>query len=173
MKGMIIVDVDKCNACKSCEIACAVEHSASKDLYQAIHENPPPRSRVSVQQGITFSVPLQCRQCANAPCIALCPTKALYREDQTTPVLLDEEKCIGCDWCVLACPFGVIRMDEARKVVVKCDQCFERVQRGELPACVEACPTGALTYRQLEEVREARRDGYLVEIAQCLTGGDA
>lgn len=173
MKGMIIVDVDKCNACKSCEIACAVEHSVSKDLYQAIHEDPRPRSRVSVQKGISFSVPLQCRQCANAPCIALCPTKALYREDEMGPVLLDEEKCIGCDWCVLACPFGVIRMDEGRKVIVKCDQCFERVQRGELPACVEACPTGALTYRKLEEIRLARRDGYLVEIAQCVSGGDA
>jgi carbon-monoxide dehydrogenase iron sulfur subunit len=172
MKGMIIVDVDKCNACKSCEIACAVEHSVSKDLYQAIHEDPRPRARVSVQQGISFSVPLQCRQCANAPCIALCPTKALYRQDEQSPVLLDEEKCIGCDWCVLACPFGVIRLDEGRHVVVKCDQCFERVQRGELPACVAACPTGALAFKELEKVREERRDGYLVEIAQCLSGGD-
>jgi carbon-monoxide dehydrogenase iron sulfur subunit len=173
MKGMIIVDVDKCNACKSCEIACAVEHSISKDLYQAIHEEPAPRARVSVQKGISFSVPLQCRQCANAPCVALCPTDALYREDQESPVLLNEEKCIGCDWCVLACPFGVIRMDEGRKIIIKCDQCFERVQRGELPACVSACPTGALTFKELEKVREERRDGYLVEIAQCLSGGDA
>jgi Fe-S-cluster-containing dehydrogenase component len=86
-------------------------------------------------------------------------------------VLLDEEKCIGCNWCVLACPFGVIRMDEGRKVIIKCDQCFERVQRGELPACVSACPTGALTFRELDDVREERRDGYLVEIAQSLSGG--
>ena len=168
---MIIVNVDKCNACKSCEIACAVEHSASKELYQAIRENPAPQSRVSVEKGISFSVPLQCRQCANAPCIALCPTDALYREDQDSPVLFDEEKCIGCNWCVLACPFGVIRLDEERRVIVKCDQCFERVQRGELPACVSACPVGALTFEELEKVREERRDGYLVEIARSTSGG--
>jgi carbon-monoxide dehydrogenase iron sulfur subunit len=173
MKGMIIIDVDKCNACKSCEIACAVEHSVSKDLRQAIHEDPTPRPRVSVEKGLNFSVPLQCRQCANAPCIALCPTDALYRVDQDSPVLLDEEKCIGCNWCVLACPFGVIRLDDGRKVVLKCDQCFQRVQRGELPACVSACPTGALAFKVLEEVAADRRRAYLVEIEQCLTGGGA
>jgi carbon-monoxide dehydrogenase iron sulfur subunit len=171
MKGMIIVNVDVCNACKSCEIACAVEHSASKDLYEAIHEDPKPRARVSVQQGVSFSVPLQCRQCANAPCIALCPTGGLHRADPDSPVLLDEEKCIGCDWCVLACPFGVIQLDEERKVAFKCDQCFERVQRGQLPACVSACPTGALMFKILEEVSKERRNAYLVEIAECLTGG--
>jgi len=173
MKGMIIVNVGRCNACKSCEIACAVEHSASKDLHQAIHEDPTPRARVSVQQGVNFSVPLQCRQCANAPCIALCPTDALYRADPDSPVLLDEEKCIGCNWCVLACPFGVIYLDQARRVVFKCDQCFERVQRGELPACVSACPTGALLFKVLEEIPKERRDAYLVEIASGLTGGGA
>jgi len=171
MKGMIIVNVSRCNACKSCEIACAVEHSASKDLHQAIQEDPTPRARVSVQQAVSFSVPLQCRQCANAPCIALCPTDALYRVDPDSPVLLDEEKCIGCNWCVLACPFGVIQLDEGRKVVIKCDQCFERVQRGQLPACVSACPTGALMFKLLQEVSKERRDAYLVEIARTVTGG--
>jgi len=173
MKGMIIVNVGKCNACKSCEIACAVEHSASKDLLQAMHEEPTPRARVSVQQGVSFSVPLQCRQCANAPCAALCPTNALYRTDPDGPDLLDEEKCIGCNWCVLACPFGVIYLDTERKLVFKCDQCSQRVQRGELPACVSACPTGALTFKMLEEISKERRNGYLVEIAECLTGGGA
>jgi carbon-monoxide dehydrogenase iron sulfur subunit len=158
MKGMIIVNVDKCNACKSCEIACAVEHSASKELYQAIHENPAPQARVSVQKGIS---------------IALCPTDALYRADQDSPVLFDEEKCIGCNWCVLACPFGVIRLDEERRVIIKCDQCFERVQRGELPACVSACPVGALTFEELEKVRKERRGAYLVEIARSSSGGGA
>jgi carbon-monoxide dehydrogenase iron sulfur subunit len=156
MKGMIIVNVGKCNACKSCEIACAVEHSTSKDLHEAIHEEPTPRARVSVQQVASFSMPLQCRQCANAPCIALCPTNALYRTDHG-PVLLDEEKCIGCNWCVLACPFGVIYLDEERKVVFKCDQCSQRVQRGELPACVGLSDGSSVFKRWRRYPRRAER----------------
>ncbi len=165
MKGMIIVHVDKCNACKSCEIACAVEHSVSKDLHQAIHEDPTPRARVSVQQGVSFSVPLQCRQCANAPCIALCPTDALYRTDADSPVLLDEEKCIGCNWCVLACPFGVISRDRDKHIAVKCDRCHKL----DVPACVSACPTRALVLIDADGMsREKRRRLVLKEA----TGAD-
>jgi len=67
----------------------------------------------------------------------------------------------------------VIRLDEERRIIVKCDQCFERVQRGELPACVSACPMGALTFEELAEVRKERRGAYLVEIARSSSGGVA
>lgn len=164
MISMLVVKVDRCLGCKACEVACAVEHSASKDLFEAIRESPGPRSRVTVGQGQGFAAPLQCRQCESAPCVAICPTHALARTSPETPVMMDHEACIGCMWCVLACPFGVITLDERGHSIIKCDQCFERVQRGELPACVQACPTGALSYETLDEVLAGKREASLVQI---------
>lgn len=164
MKGMIVVTPERCMGCSGCEVACAIEHSQSKRLVDAIHERPAPCSRVMVEQGRTFAVPLQCRQCEDAPCVAVCPTQALFRHDTDSPVVLDKDLCIGCKNCVLACPFGVIRMDERSHAIIKCDQCFERLQRHELPACVEACPIGALEFRTLDSAVTAKREAYLVQI---------
>jgi len=172
MKGMIVVKVDKCLACKSCEMACAVEHSQSRDLYQAIHEQDRPKARVKVEQGENFAIPLQCRHCEHAPCVCVCPTKALSRHDQDSPVLVDHDLCVGCKWCILACPFGVISLDSSGRSVIKCDQCFQRVQNGELPACVIACPTGALEYKTIDEVIAEKRQTALVQIERGLAGDD-
>jgi len=74
--------------------------------------------------------------------VAVCPTGALDRAGPSDAVAVAERLCVGCDWCTLACPYGVIEVD--RRGVVKCDECLDRAARGEDPACVVACPTGAL-----------------------------
>ncbi|OGV65860.1 MAG: hypothetical protein A2498_09980 [Lentisphaerae bacterium RIFOXYC12_FULL_60_16] len=170
MKGAIVVKVDRCQGCKTCELACAVEHAKSQRLESAIHETPPPASRVSVEQGDGFAVPLQCRQCEDAPCVAVCPTQALHRTDPELPVLIDHDQCVGCHACVLACPFGVIRMDRHARAIIKCDQCYERVERGELPACVEACPVRALEFKSLDQVAREKRGAYLLQIERATDG---
>jgi anaerobic carbon-monoxide dehydrogenase iron sulfur subunit len=172
MKGILVVNAQRCLGCKSCELACAVEHSKSGDLFEAINEYPLPSSRVDVVKGTQFAVPLQCRQCEDAPCAAVCPTDALYRADQDSPVLIDQDKCIGCKWCVLACPFGVIELSDKSKSIIKCDQCFERVERGLMPACVTACPTSALQFKSLDDVVAEKREAYLLQIEGCLAGGE-
>lgn len=171
MKGILVVSAERCLGCKSCELACAVEHSKSRDIFEAIQEYPAPRSRVDVQQGRDFAVPLQCRQCEDAPCVAVCPTKALCRSDTDSPVVIEDELCIGCKWCVLACPFGVITLDGRSHAIIKCDQCFERLERGEMPACVVSCPTKALQFRSLEDIVAEKREAYLVQVEQASTGG--
>jgi carbon-monoxide dehydrogenase iron sulfur subunit len=102
----------------------------------------------------------------------LCPTRALHRADPNSPVVIDHDRCIGCRWCVLACPFGVISLDQDGRTVIKCDQCFERVERGEMPACVSACPTGGLQFKSLEEVLKGKREAYLVQIERGLGAGE-
>ena len=164
MRGMIVVRAERCVGCKTCEIACAVEHSQSKDIYEAINENPAPSPRVDVSMGEGLAIPLQCRQCENAPCVEICPKSALSRADADSPVALDRELCSGCRWCVLACPYGMITFEEEARKAAKCDQCIERLDRGELPACVSACPTGALIFRTLDELGEEDREGFLVKI---------
>ena len=157
MKGVLFVDVERCLACKSCEIGCAVEHSRSKDLSMAILENPVPQSRVSVEIAGDVSVPLQCRHCEDAPCVAICPTKAIEKLGIEEPVLIKEELCIGCKWCILVCPFGVIKLSRDGKVITKCDLCLERTKEERNPACVESCPTGALQYKSIHEISAEKR----------------
>ncbi len=164
MKGVIVVKPERCMGCDTCALACAVEHSESKDLFEAIKQTPAPCSRIEVEQGKRFAIPLQCKQCENAPCVRVCPTKALQRQDEDSPVIIDHALCIGCKECVLACPFGVIRMDDASHAIIKCDQCFERLQRNALPACVSSCPIGALEFVELDDVAAAKRGAYLLEI---------
>ena len=171
-KSLLVVRVDRCLGCKSCELACAVEHSESKNLYQAIRESTVPRARLTVAQGEGFAVPLQCRHCEDAPCMEVCPRGALHRADPDSPVVIDHDLCIGCHWCVLACPFGVINFDRNGRTITKCDQCFERVERGELPACVSACPSRALGFKTIDEVVAEKRQAYLLQIERSMTGGE-
>lgn len=170
MKGAIVVKVGRCQGCKTCELACAVEHSQTKNLEDAIQETPPPASRVSVEQGEGFAVPLQCRQCENAPCIAVCPTHALHRTSQEDPVIIDHDLCVGCHACVLACPFGVIRMDKFSRAIIKCDQCFHRIEKGQMPACVESCPVAALEFKNLDEVTKDKRGAFLTTFQHSKDG---
>jgi carbon-monoxide dehydrogenase iron sulfur subunit len=168
MKGILVVKAHRCMGCKSCEMGCAVVHSKSGDLYEAITEYPAPTSRVRVKGGNGFAVPLQCRQCEDAPCVAVCPTKALHRGNQDSPVAIDQDMCIGCQWCVLACPFGVINLDSKSRTIIKCDQCTERLELGQLPACVVSCPTGALEFKRMEDVIAEKREAFLLQIEGCL-----
>jgi len=137
--------------CRACEIACAVEHSVSKNIYGAVLEVPKPMYRVRVVVADSFNVPMRCQHCEDAPCINVCPTKALYRSEEGF-VLVNPLICIGCRMCMLACPFGHPRYDVKAKTIIKCDFCVDRIKEGKVPACVEACPTGALRFGTAEEL---------------------
>lgn len=157
MSKVIIIDIERCLACKSCEIACAIAHSKSKVLEDAVTESPRPQKRVTVEAAGEFGVPMQCRHCEDAPCIIVCPTKAIHRQHAEGPVLIDKDLCIGCKFCLMVCPFGVIDLSSDGKVMVKCDLCFERAKQGQEPACVEACPTKALKFAEERELIKNKR----------------
>jgi carbon-monoxide dehydrogenase iron sulfur subunit len=163
-KKNIVVDLHRCVGCRSCQIACAVAHSSARTLLGALAEQPRSRPRVRVEQSGSFVVPLQCRHCEDAPCITVCPTAALHRDDTESPVVLREDACIGCAWCITACPFGLITFDDVRRMVVKCDLCADRLEHGEMPACVGACPTGALKYETPNDAAARKRSAALVRI---------
>ena len=165
---VIVVDVDRCLGCRSCQIACAVAHSASKTLVGALAEEPRPMPRVTVEAVEGLAVPLQCRHCEDAPCVTVCPTEAIHRASPEGPVLVDQERCIGCKYCLVACPFGVIAVSRGGKAMVKCDLCIERISAGEEPACVAACPTRALRFVDLDDhLRQRRRQA----VARLLSAG--
>ncbi|NQU23724.1 MAG: 4Fe-4S dicluster domain-containing protein [Candidatus Nealsonbacteria bacterium] len=152
----IVADPAKCLACRACETACAMAHVDTDDLIEAIavHGASP---RIYIEAAGEFAVPLQCRHCDDAPCMQVCPSGALMRHSQGGPVLADQAKCIGCQYCVQACPFGVIRINSKQAAVIKCDLCIARRGQGLEPACVEACPVGALRLAEMEaDAKQAR-----------------
>ncbi|MGM0688917.1 MAG: 4Fe-4S dicluster domain-containing protein [Bacillota bacterium] len=156
----VFVQPERCVGCKQCEVACAVEHSQSKNLYEAVSENPKPRPRIYVGPGIYLnsSFPNKCRHCDPAPCMAVCPTAAISRTDNDEIVLIDGEKCISCAMCAMVCPFDVIRYYDTyealkdKVVALKCDHCVERQKKGLEPACVEICKVNALIFGDINEL---------------------
>ena len=152
MKKVIVVDIEKCVGCKSCELACATAFSESKNILQVVFEQPLPEAHLGVGTRADYPFPNLCRHCQDAPCIEACPTHALSRSAVGEPVLCSETKCVGAAHCISACPYGALRLDREGKVVLKCDFCLERVEEGKEPACVVGCPTDALRFVPVEEL---------------------
>lgn len=156
----ILVRVDRCVGCKTCELACSAIHSASKDLITAVINGERPVRRVNVETNSERSVniPVQCRQCRDPKCVSACMTGAMHLDEETGLVLNREEKCVGCWMCVMVCPYGVIAPNEDYKVAVKCDQCLSV---GYEPACVKSCPTKALKFVEIADYDRSVRKEFL------------
>ncbi len=162
MAKEILVRYDKCLGCRSCELACAVAHSEAKSLLGAVLAGEKSLKRIFVNQVMDKKVPLNCRHCEEAPCIDACITGAMYRTSEG--VVTNEggdRECTGCWMCVMVCPYGIIRSLPDERRAVKCDRiCFDETDE---PACVRACPTGAITYSTVDEYGRKKRYDFLVE----------
>ncbi|MEM0021291.1 MAG: 4Fe-4S dicluster domain-containing protein [Fervidicoccaceae archaeon] len=160
----VFIVVERCVGCKSCEIACHIEHSKSKDLYKAIFEIPRPKRFNTVLKVDQYNASLRCAHCEDPPCANVCPTGALQKDEETGFVTYNPAKCIGCWQCAMVCPFGAIYPDYETLTAAKCDGCIERVKSGRLPACVEACPTNALVFADVKEMEQFKRERSLREL---------
>ncbi len=162
----VFVRKERCVGCRHCEVACAIEHSKGKNLLSTIHEETKSYPRIFVEVIDNYlKFPNRCRHCDPAPCMQVCPTGSLYRDVPTGSVLIDYLKCIGCAVCAMACPFGIIQFQRIQKyelnreVNAKCDNCIGRLEGGGIPACAEACKTGALEFGEINDlIRVARTD---------------
>jgi len=146
----IYCDMHRCVGCRSCEIACAVEHSGSKNIFKAVKEMPRPQKRVKTQAANGVKISLHCQHCEDAPCVTACMSGALSKDKKTGATVHDKDKCVGCWMCVMVCPFGAIIKGIEEKIAFKCDLCPDR----EDYTCVEACPTGALFAGTKEEFKK-------------------
>jgi len=142
----IYVNEQACIGCHLCEVYCRLKHARSRDLVKAFKkESPRPLPRLRVDESGAVSLSVRCQHCEDAPCLRACITGALSRDPLTLLVNVDEDRCVGCGTCVLACPLGVPRLDDAREKMVKCDLC----QDEKIPVCVANCPNGALQYAEI------------------------
>lgn len=161
MNTFVVANPHKCIGCRACEIACAVAH-LDTTVSTAGAMGTPFLPRLSLVKTPLVTMPIQCRQCDDAPCANVCPVQAItHRNDK---ILLNAELCIGCKTCIIACPFGAVDMVPACKngqsilqeglaiynadglehkekiIAHKCDLCFSSPNG---PACVEVCPASA------------------------------
>ncbi len=154
----IAIQYELCLGCHSCELACAVAHSGSRTLRGAIEETPFASARIFVEPAPPYKLPLTCRHCQDAPCVDACSTGAMRSEG---PGLVSNAAgtCVGCWMCVMVCPYGVVRPDYRSRQAVKCNR--ECVGSATVPACVQACPTGALTFVAGDNWAKERRASYV------------
>jgi Fe-S-cluster-containing dehydrogenase component len=165
----VLVDTTKCLGCRMCERGCAESHglpppetevdlfgerTTSPDRLTVVNAYETERGRVTVKK--------QCMHCLQPACGAACLTAAM-KKTPGGPVIWREDKCMGCRFCMISCPFDVpkFEFDSANPRIRKCDMCFDRLEEGEEPACVANCPTGALTFgRRSDLLEEARQRIY-------------
>lgn len=151
MARIVVTDIDKCVACRTCEIVCATAHSQSRELDGAVTESPPPQERLQVAMDEGVISLHRCNQCDDAPCIESCAKDAITRDENTGIVVLNAELCIGCQLCIKACPHDAMFAAREGRIPVKCDVCTDRIQVGEEPACVVSCPTGVMKFLEDEK----------------------
>ncbi|MCP4374937.1 MAG: 4Fe-4S ferredoxin [bacterium] len=159
MAKIIITDPDRCLGCKTCVTECALAHSEAETIYDGLIPGTSARPRVHVEPvgGPYGAIPMQCQHCQDAPCISVCPTEAISRESNNSPVLLNQDQCIACRLCMCVCPFGSIDLSDDGTAMIKCDLCIERTESGQEPACVAGCPTGAMKFEEVNDLVAQRR----------------
>jgi len=158
----ILTDVTKCIGCFECVAACKEAHGLANDVPRKWHRNDGLSARnwtAIIQKPGPHYIRKQCRHCLEPACESACPVAALVRTE-TGAVVYDPAKCIGCRYCMIACPFGIPRYDWEEPVpyIQKCDLCYDRISHGQQPACTEACPNGATIFGERDELlAEAHR----------------
>ncbi len=147
MQYGFVIDQTKCIGCHACTVACKTEHNVALGVnrtwvkYVEKGEWPDTKRFFSV---------MRCNHCSNAPCVAICPTKALYtRKDGI--VDFDTDRCIGCKSCMQACPYDALYIDPDEHTAQKCNYCAHRVEVGIEPACVVVCPEQAIIAGDLHD----------------------
>jgi formate dehydrogenase iron-sulfur subunit len=157
----MLIDLTRCTGCNSCALACKESNGlpAADGAPQALDSET--FTFVDARQVITPGgeiqtrfVKRQCMHCLNAACVSACPAAAMYSSGQG-PVVYRPNRCLGCRYCQVACPFEVPRFEWDNGInpqISKCWLCYDRLQAGQKPACVEACPTGTLRFGQREDL---------------------
>ncbi|AHF07730.1 sulfate reduction electron transfer complex DsrMKJOP subunit DsrO [Desulfitobacterium metallireducens] len=143
----MVVDLRKCVGCNACTVSCKIENQVPEGNYRTWVKEIEKGTYPEVTR---YRLPRLCNHCDNAPCLAACPVKATYRADDGT-ILIDYDHCIGCKYCMAACPYDARFVNPVRKTAEKCTFCYHRVQAGLLPACVTTCVGGARVFGDLND----------------------
>jgi formate dehydrogenase iron-sulfur subunit len=162
MRAAILTDTTKCIGCNECALACKNVNHLKPDVPRRWDSNDGLSARnwtSVIGRPDDKYVRKQCRHCLEPACVSACPVGAMHKTE-IGAVVYDSSKCLGCRYCMMACPFGIPRYDWDRIVpyVRKCILCYERLEQGGQPACTEVCPTKATIFGDRDELlAEAHR----------------
>ena len=150
-------DQTACNGCKACQIACKDKHDLPEGgVWRRVVEYTGGTWSTSGQTHtpnvFAYYTSISCNHCDNAVCMQVCPTTAMTRREDGT-VFVDQDKCVGCRYCEWACPYSAPQFNPETKHMSKCDLCADYRETGQPPACVAACPTRALDWGDVDELR--------------------
>lgn len=143
----IVIDLRKCVGCNACTVSCKIEYNVPDGKYRTWVKEI---EKGSYPEVIRHRLPRLCNHCDNAPCEKACPVQATYR-GENGEILIDYNRCIGCKYCMAACPYDARFVNPVRKTAEKCTFCFHRTQAGLLPACVTTCVGGARVFGDLND----------------------
>ena len=153
MRNAIVTDLNRCVGCLSCSVACKAANSVPVGNFwnKVLRIGPNPKAEGGQCPDVEmYFLPMGCQHCENPECVAVCPTEASHVLEDGT-VQIDKAKCIGCQFCAMACPYGVRYLNEEERVVEKCTLCEQRIAQGELPQCVSQCGGRARFFGDLEQ----------------------
>ncbi len=160
MQHCFVVDLNRCTGCGACVIACTIENSHRKGeginwreiyTFNEVHHPELP----------LFNFSLSCNHCEIPACLNACPSGAYSKDKETGAVIIDPQLCMGCKYCTWACPYDAPRFNPVSGVIEKCDFCNGRLKQNDSPACVTACPVGALKIEDIVgDIPIQRQDGF-------------
>ena len=148
----IVTDLDRCVGCLACSPACKMQNDVPIGSYwlKVLRIGPNPKYEGAINPDCEmYYLPMQCQHCENPFCVEVCPTAASQKMADGT-VQVDKARCIGCQFCVMACPYGVRYLNAEEKVVEKCTMCEQKISAGDLPQCVVLCGGRARFFGDLE-----------------------
>lgn len=140
-----IFDKSRCVGCRACTVACKMENNTPTDVnWRWVYDL---EAGAYPDPSVEF-YSTACYHCESPACMASCPTDAITKDAQTGLVQIAQAQCVGCKYCIAACPYGAVQFNAATKKVDKCTGCVQRVEVGLAPACVVTCVGGALQWVQ-------------------------
>lgn len=153
MQYAICTELNKCVACYACCVACKAENGVPLGNHwtKILRVGPTP-----IKEGDKFPdvemyyLPVKCQHCKDPECVKVCPTGASHKTANGT-VQIDKAKCVGCQFCVMACPYGVRYLNAEQKVVEKCTMCEQLILAGEQPECVTQCTGKCMTFGDIDD----------------------
>lgn len=147
------IDLRKCVGCQACTVGCSIENQAPIGQFRTTvkqYEVTLDDGKTITNQVKSFMLPRLCNHCENPPCVKVCPVQATFQREDGI-VMVDNERCVACGYCVQACPYDARFINEETLTADKCTFCAHRLEKGLLPACVETCVGGARVIGDLRD----------------------
>lgn len=151
-------DASQCSGCKTCQIACKDKHDLPvglrwRNVYEIAGGSWLQKDNNWTSAIHSYNLSLACNHCEDPICMKKCPNKAIYKNDKGL-VLIDEKRCMGCEYCKWACPYGALHLNSKTGKMTKCTLCADYLEQGKMPSCVSACPMRVLEAGPLEEMQK-------------------